>query len=384
MVTRLAPVATRLGPPLGLKPTRILSCRARPWSKPKNDKEVKNVVDAGVSTQLDEKEVDEYSAPPTYPMYQAPPPVAERQYVTQQQPVPVAPPPPAPQVVSSGPPFYVWVLLGAALAWVVGKIQEFRRNPMAFVAKLMSSQGGATPSPGPGGMDMAAIMQQMQQMQASQSMSGAPGAGGFGAPMNMPPKVDTAAAAMRDGAVFEQKRRGGASEPERGPTVLDIPASDVSESSRGPSSSGGAVPSKNFFADSDRSTASESTSSAGRATSSFFADKQGASSTEGNTANSGGPGGADSMNEELFDRLLEMIENNPEMRAQMESHLPEAMRGSDIWSWVRNNPAMKQQLMSQMGPLMSQGFGSMDPDMSRKVRNSCYKEGHVCNGEAPD
>jgi hypothetical protein len=223
-------------------------------------------------------------------------------------------------------------------------------------------------------MDMAALM---QQMQAAQGMPGAAEPAGFSALTPAPPQpVSTAGSSARNGAAFEQKRRGNTSENERVTSVLDVSSSDVTDSpTAAPSSTGGAVPSNSFFSDSDRSAANASSSSAGQATASYFSDKQGASTAGGSAPNAGNANNP--MHEDLFDRLLEMIENNPEMRAQMESHLPEGMRGTDIWSWVRNNPAMKQQLMSQMGPLMSRGFGGMDPDMGSKV---CFPQPSVlCN-----
>eukprot|EP00892_Ulva_mutabilis_P002158 jgi/Ulvmu1/11943/UM082_0022.1 len=296
-----------------------------------------------------------YESPPAYPLYQAQP---------YQQAAPVAPvpqPPPAPVAQNEGTPFWVWILVGAAGAWVWGKIQEFRSNPAAAMMGMMGSMNKGN-SGAAGGNDMAAMMEMMKKMQGAPGAGGAPGFGGqapfggMGSPgMTIPTTAQEVPTSGRDGSKFEQNKRGAppAAAAESTATPSQPASSAETINVKSESSTEQASPAAaSFFSDAaaggptsaSSSSPEASASSASPSPSSFFSDTGAAKSGAG----AGGEGGEGT--EKLIENMLEMVVNNPELQKQMNKFLPENMRNESTWQWMASSPELRKQIAAQMAP----------------------------------
>jgi hypothetical protein len=265
---------------------------------------------------LEDADAEEYAAPPAYPMYtQAP---TSRQAVQQYAP----PPPPMQQNYSSGTPFWVWMALGAGIAFVFGKVQEFRRNPMAFLMGKNSMGAG-----GAGGPDIMEMMKQMQAARGSGGM-GADPFGGFASPPSAT-TINTTASEVKPPTEWSPPQTPPADNSSASGSEWNAPQPPPANSSSfadAPAPSSGTTP--------------DSTSPTPRP-SSFFSDTSAPTSASVEDT---------SQSEALVENLLDMVSSNPEMQKQMEAHLPDTMKGPDIWEWVRKNPEMKKQLAKQLAP----------------------------------
>lgn len=295
-----------------------------------------------------------YESPPAYPLYQTQP---------YQQAAPIAPmppPPPGPAPQNGGTPFWVWILVGAAGAWVWGKIQEFRSNPAAAMLGMMGSMNKGNSGPS-GGNDMAAMMEMMKKMQGAPGAGGAPGFGGqapfggMGSPgMTIPTTAQEIPLSGRDGSKFEQNKRDPtpAAAAESAPSQSQ-PAStaatvnvtpDASATSESPATG-------SFFADSETSSSATSASASTPSASgspaspaSFFSDSGSTNAGAGNNGESG------EGTEKLIENMLEMVVNNPELQKQMNKFLPENMRNESTWQWMASSPDLRKQIAAQMAP----------------------------------
>lgn len=317
-----------------------------------------------------------YEAPPAYPLYQPQP-------YQQAAPVAPAPPPPVQVVQSGGTPFWVWILVGFAAAWVWGKIQEFRSNPAAAMMGMMGSMNKGKSSPG-GGNDMAAMMEMMKKMQGAPGAGPAPGFGGqapyggMGSPgMTIPTTAQEVPTSSRDGSKFEQNKQAAPTssevktpsaqpKPDRGasPAPAGSDAAAASSSSASSSFFADSTPSANA-AGSPASSAAPSSSNAGSAAS-FFSD----SDSAGASASSGAEGGEGT--EKLIENMLEMVVNNPELQSQMNKFLPENMRNESTWKWIANSPELRKQIAAQMAPNFDmndfQGMAAGDAGNSAEMK----------------
>lgn len=294
-----------------------------------------------------------YESPPAYPLYQ-PQPYQQAAPIT-----PVPQPPPAPAAESGGTPFWVWILVGAAGAWVWGKIQEFRSNPAAAMLGMMGSMNKSSSAPA-GGNDMAAMMEMMKKMQGAPGAGGAPGFGGqspyggMGSPgMTIPTTAQEVPTSGRDGSKFEQNKQAATPASAAEPTSTQSqPASAAAAANATPdlSTKSSSSTAGSFFADAGPSANSTSasaptSSSAGTSSpSSFFSD----SGTKTTSAASSGETGEGT--EKLIENMLEMVVNNPELQQQMNKFLPENMRNESTWKWIASNPELRKQIASQMAP----------------------------------
>ena len=295
------------------------------------------------------------TAPPAYPLYGATaapssPPLAQQQLQQQQpqqayQAVPpqqqqqlYQPPPPPPPPPASGPPAYVWIAVGAAVMWIFGKVQEFRRNPLSFMSGMLGAAGGAGGGAGgaAGGPDMAAMMKQFQQMQAQGR------GGGFQPPPPMGgaptgPTINTTASTVqpsgRDGAKFQERSKATAAADAAGaPAAADGAADGAADAA--PSSSAAVV--------ADAAAAAPAEAAPAAPAAGFFTD-----TTPKQPAGGAAPRDPE-QSEKMVDNLLEMVAANPEMQKQMEKHLPEGQFGPEVWEWLRQSPEMRKQMAKQL------------------------------------
>lgn len=315
-----------------------------------------------------------YEAPPAYPLYQPQP-------YQQTSPVAPLPPPPAPVVQNEGTPFWVWILVGAAAAWVFGKIQEFRNNPAAAMMGMMGSMNKGNAAAG-GGNDMAAMMEMMKKMQGAPGAGGAPGFGGqapfggMGSPgMTIPTTAQEVSSSGRDGSKFEQNKQGApSSSAAESPAPQSQPANTASTAPPTVDTSATSSTStpSSFFDDASASAsapaaaASQAAPSPDATAASFFSDSGAAAAAPANAE--GGEG-----TEKLIENMLEMVVNNPELQQQMNKFLPENMRNESTWKWMANSPELRKQIAAQMAPNfnmsdfqgMPGGDASSSPEMQK-------------------
>lgn len=297
-------------------------------------------VDQGATAEAAQPDGIGYGSPPSYPLYQTP------QYQLAPQPAPI-PPPPVAAPASGGTPFWVWLLLGAALMWVWGKFQELRKNPAAALMGMMSkgAPGGAG---GGGGQDMSAMMEMMKQMQSQGGGGGFPGAAPGASPFGgmpgtgntIPTTAQEVSPSDRDGSKFEQNKQSA-------PAAAAEPAAADAQAQQ--SASTGSAAASSFFADS--STASASTAQQGAAAAaspgagSFFSDTS-AGAAQGAAAGAQGSEGT----EKLIENMLQMVVDNPELQKQMNNFLPANMRDEATWKWIASSPDLRKQIAKQMAP----------------------------------
>lgn len=298
-----------------------------------------------------------FEAPPAYPLYQP-------QAYQPTAPVAAPPPPPAPVQQQGGTPFWVWMLVGAAAAWVFGKIQDFRKNPAAAMLGMMGSMNKGNAGAA-GGNDMAAMMEMMKKMQGTPGAGPAPGFGGQppfggmgGQGMTIPTTAQEIPTSSRDGSKFEQNKQAAASpsSPAESTPAQSTPASTTAAAAAptlDASAAASTAASSSFFSDSSSSAAAAATPAAGAASpastaasspSSFFSDA--GSSAAGAPGNAQGAEGT----EQLIENMLEMVVNNPELQQQMNKFLPENMRNESTWKWIANSPELRKQIAAQMAP----------------------------------
>lgn len=284
-----------------------------------------------------------FGSPPAYPLYQAP----------QYQLAPQAPPIPPPAPVASAPaatgaPFWVWILLGAAVMWLYSKFQELRKNPAAALMGMMGKmngggQGGAAAG---GGQDMSAMMEMMKQMQSQGGGGGFPGAAPSASPFagmpssgtTIPTTAQDVSPSDRDGSKFEQNKQ-----PAPYPAAAQPAATQAAAPAQQPAAAGsGASP--GFFA--DAAAAAAAGQQGAPAAASFFTDTGAPGAPQGAA---GSPQESEAT-ETLIENMLQMVVDNPELQKQMNTFLPENMRDENTWKWIASSPDLRKQIAKQMAP----------------------------------
>lgn len=285
---------------------------------------------------------------------------------------PYAPPAAAREAESStSAPWFIWVGVGMVAAVVLGKVQEFMRNPkspqqmmtemmMKQAMNVMGAKGpGASPFGAAGGMGMPPGF-------------GMPPSPGFG----MPPPPSASSPAV-DVSATSVKSQDSSASPKKGEKFSSRIGSKESSSSGNPlnpaSSSLGGLDVVEPVVKEPSSGASTSAGSKRPSSFSFTdvnlddaAAKAAASAYEQQQQSGGGGGGSLPGSGDSMMNMMETMLRNPEMQKMLYPYLPEPMRNPDSIEWMLNNPEVKKQMatmfetQNMMSPQMADMMKSMD------------------------
>ncbi|KAJ9528491.1 hypothetical protein QJQ45_020533 [Haematococcus lacustris] len=340
-----------------------------------------------------------YAPPPGYyASYQNQPQRPGQEYYMAAPPGYYMPPPQpikAQEAASSGAPWWIWVGVGVVVAQVLGKVQEYMKNPktpqqmMAEMAmkQMMSSMGSG--QGGPGAMPF-----------------GQPGAGfppGFPTSPPSPfPQAATAAAAAGSASTstvdVPVSSPGSAAERKGEKFASRLSGSQPTTSSSSTASSGTTAAAASQTAESKpmdvvdpivkepsgSSNASSAGTRAGRSSSSFFASasepstsaspppSNGSSSSSSSSSGAGNANGSSTASGGVMTEMMEQMLRNPEMQKMLYPYLPEPMRNPASIEWMLNNPEVKK----QMATLFEQQ-NMMSPEMMGMMKNMDFSQDRV-------
>ncbi|KAL6762327.1 hypothetical protein V8C86DRAFT_2520233 [Haematococcus lacustris] len=337
-----------------------------------------------------------YAPPPGYyASYQNQPQRPGQEYYMAAPPGYYMPPPQpikAQEAASSGAPWWIWVGVGVVVAQVLGKVQEYMKNPktpqqmMAEMAmkQMMSSMGSG--QGGPGAMPF-----------------GQPGAGfppGFPTSPPSPfPQAATAAAGSASTSTVDVpvSSPGSAAERKGEKFASRLSGSQPATSSSSTASSGTTAAAASQTAESKpmdvvdpivkepsgSSNASSAGTRAGRSSSSFFASASepttsaspppsNGSSSSSSSSGAGNANGSSTASGGVMTEMMEQMLRNPEMQKMLYPYLPEPMRNPASIEWMLNNPEVKK----QMATLFEQQ-NMMSPEMMGMMKNMDFSQDRV-------
>ncbi|GAX74063.1 hypothetical protein CEUSTIGMA_g1513.t1 [Chlamydomonas eustigma] len=288
--------------------------------------------------------------------------------------------PPAPkEEVAASPPWFIWVGVGMAGAVILGKVQEFMKNPktpqqmmtemmMKQAMNAMGAKGGASPFGAAGGMPPFGGAAGMPPFGAAGFPSSPPGgfrppsAAAAAAPVDVTPTpaaTSSSAAESKPGERFKANIEGrvaaavAAEEVASTKPPLDVVEPVVKEPTSGASSSGNgnSPPKVGFFTD---VSLEEKAAKVAAESANIFEQQQQQK------------GATDSAATDNMMNMMETMLRNPEMQKMLYPYLPEPMRNPSSIEWMLSNPEVKKQMaqmfesQNMMSPQMMEMMKSMD------------------------